>query len=586
MKHVLMAVLALVCAVAFSAHAKNANLTPNDIGGGALPNGYDRITFTLYDGNFASTVFLPSNPGDKAVVTLRTQAAYAVDLDASRTDLFVGKLTLVRNVDYTLQFSSGTGRWTLTGDSVSTFTPLGQGATIPDNPRPVAYYSMRDGNWVPAITLPRTAVDGSVLVVRSAATYGSQIAPTNQLFASTTAIRTGDSYTFIYRQSQAGWALANAPVRRLIDKQIVSGVPRPTSPRTLIEFRDGNWTDTIRLPAVAGDRDRITVRSQATYASRIDNANVAFDGTMRLFRGDEYQFMYVAQSGRWEMVANPTSSYRASDLVALKGALPAITRPRTTVDFGDANYVANLVLPAAHKPGDRVVVRTSATYSFNVSADGQNVPVTTGELVSFIAGADNRWQKETRTIDLLLLYSDKAAAQLGGNAMRARLVEALGMTNDALENSRANFRYRSVGLRQIPARATWTNLGHPLTELRTDTTVQGWRDQLHADGLYYEGTEDGCGLAWVNGSPSAFNMVATGTTACGTNVMRHELGHNMGLNHSMGYAYEGTIMAGNTLPFYAAPYLYAEDGRPLTPAGGWNEVAGMNGRSAAVAAFR
>ena len=30
-----------------------------------------------------------------------------------------------------------------------------------------------------------------------------------------------------------------------------------------------------------------------------------------------------------------------------------------------------------------------------------------------------------------------------------------------------------------------------------------------SDGIYYEGTESGCGLAWVRAS--AFNMVATGS---------------------------------------------------------------------------
>ncbi|MDR0181694.1 M12 family metallo-peptidase [Lysobacter arvi] len=584
MKNALTAVLALMCAVAFSAHAQDASLTPNQIGGGALPNGYDRIAFTLYDGNYAPTVFLPSNPRDRSVVVLRTQASYGVDLDASRTDLAVGKLALARNVSYTLQFSASTGRWTMSGDGVSHFTPLGQGAAIPDNPRRIAYYSMADGNWVPTVTLPGAADDGTVLVVRSTATYGAQIAPTHQLFANTTAIRTGDSYTFVYRQAQSAWALASAPVRRLIDKQIVSGVPSPTTPRTLIEFWDGNWTDTIRLPALAGDRDRITVRSQATWPSRIDNANVNFPGTMRLSRGDEYQFTYLASIGRWEMTAHPSSTYRAGELTASNGVLPAITHPRTTVDFSDGNYVATLTLPSAHRPGDRVVVRTSATYGFAVVADGLTVPVTTGEIVSFAADADNRWQKETRTIDLLMLYSDKASAKLGDNAMRARLIEGLGLTNDALENSRANFRFRSVGLRQVPARSTWTDLGHPLSELRADPTVQGWRNQSHADGLYYEGTENGCGLAWL--SADAYSMIASGAIGCGTTVMRHELGHNMGLDHSAGHVYPGTIMAGNQMPFFAAPYLLAEDGLPLTPSGGWNEVATMNARSAAVAAFR
>jgi hypothetical protein len=68
--------------------------------------------------------------------------------------------------------------------------------------------------------------------------------------------------------------------------------------------------------------------------------------------------------------------------------------------------------------------------------------------------------------------------------------------------------------------------------------------------------------------------------------MRHELGHNMGLPHSAGYTEAGTIMNGNAVPFFAAPYLYSEEGLPLTPAGGWNEVGNMNAFSATVAGYR
>jgi hypothetical protein len=579
--------MALVFAFAFNAHAQSISLTPNQLGSGTLPDGYDQITFNLYDGNYAPIVLLPQKPRDNSVVIVRTQASHGVDLDTSRTDLGLGKLPLERNASYSLQFSTVSGRWIFTGDSVNHFTPNGQGATIPSSSRPITYYTLWDGDWTPAITLPTAAADQSVVVVRSNATYDAQVTAATQLFPSTTWLNTGDSYTFVYQQAQAAWTLAAAPVRRLGASDILNLVPHPTSPRTLIELWDGNWTDVIRLPVVAGDRDRITLRSQATFSSRIDNMNVNFPGTLQLFRGDEYQFMYIAATRHWEMTSSPQTVYQATQLYAANGVLPAITRPRTVVYFDDGNYVSNLTLPASHRPGDRVIVRTNATWSFTVSADGQNYPINTGEIVSFIADADNHWQKETRTIDLLLLYSDKASAKLGENAMRARLMEGLGLTNDALENSRANFRFRSVGLRQIPARASWTDLADPLGDLRDDPTVQDWRNQLRADGLYYEGTENGCGLAWVPGSD--YNMVAVGSInsiKCGTNVMRHELGHNMGLEHSAGYAYAGTIMAGNSLPFYAAPYLFSDSGLPLMPAGGWDEVGAMNAFSATVAAYR
>ena len=75
--------------------------------------------------------------------------------------------------------------------------------------------------------------------------------------------------------------------------------------------------------------------------------------------------------------------------------------------------------------------------------------------------------------------------------------------------------------------------------------------RLLADAVYYEGTESGCGLAFVNSTPSAFYMLASGSTACGTTVMRHELGHNMGLGHGNGVV--PTVMSGNAVPSFATP---------------------------------
>ena len=113
-------------------------------------------------------------------------------------------------------------------------------------------------------------------------------------------------------------------------------------------------------------------------------------------------------------------------------------------------------------------------------------------------------------------------------------------------------------------------------------TAQAWRNELSADGIYYVGTEDGCGLAWVRAS--AYNMVATGSTNCGTTVMRHELGHNMGLVHggesssyNQGDVRFGTIMASNAIPFYATPNRYDRaTGIPLGMPGRIDAVRAMN----------
>ena len=568
-------------------HANQIGLTPSsNKQSGVLPDGYDVIDFALGNGNWVPVVTLPAKPRDGAQVNIQTSASYDVAVNTSSTDLGIDQLTIARNVRYSFKYATAAKAWTLSGNLVRQLTPNGVGAKIPASTGEVTYYSMSDGNWTPSIELPVAANDGDIVVIKSDATYDSNIAPTGLLYASTTKIKRGDTYALIYLGDEKRWAINGAPVRELAAKDVAVAFPQPTSPRTLLKFSDGNFNWVIKLPAKAGDRDRITVYSSATYSAQIDGSHVDFAGTMQLNRGDLYQFLYVADKGRWEMVASPETAYQAKDIPG--GVMPGMIRPRAVVHFADANWVRDLMLPPTKKAGDRVIVKTDATYAINVLADGGrsiSAPVTKGETVAFIADANGAWQRETTTIDLLLVYSDKAAAKLGDGAMKARLSEAFAMTNDDLENSGSKFRFRTVAIRKMVAPAAWKTLGDPLSALRDDSVVQAWRNEFKADGIYYEGSEDGCGQAWLRASK--YSMVASGSINCGTTVMRHELGHNMGLNHSeMGQTLPGTIMHGNYRPYYGTSARYSDDyGQPFTPANGTNEVGVMDGMAPAVANY-
>jgi hypothetical protein len=134
----------------------------------------------------------------------------------------------------------------------------------------------------------------------------------------------------------------------------------------------------------------------------------------------------------------------------------------------------------------------------------------------------------------------------------------------------------------------------PVRELRTHAVAQEWRNELKADGIYYEGTEGGdCGRGFLAASEG--NMVATGSSGCGTTVMRHEMGHNMGVSHageggtesSQGYAIIKGIMGGNEIPYYATPWRFTSDlGIRMGVANKIDAVGAMNARSAMVAAYR
>lgn len=180
---------------------------------------------------------------------------------------------------------------------------------------------------------------------------------------------------------------------------------------------------------------------------------------MKLHAGEQYDFFYIAENKKWQLMTYPATICQPKD--TKNGKLPELIRPRTAISFENGN-------------------------------------------------------------------SRSTVARLGEEVMKNRLIEGLNLTNEALENSGANFLHRMRGLKQIIAKESWTTLGDPAHDLRDDPTVQGWRDNLKADGVYYEGTEDGKGSSWVRRG-GAFSMVATGSIDLPATVMRHQLGQSMGL---------------------------------------------------------
>ncbi|CAI0724318.1 zinc-dependent metalloprotease family protein [Serratia quinivorans] len=564
--------------------------SPNQLGSGNLPSGYDEITFTMGNGNWAKGIKLPLEPKDKNTVIIISSAAYTAYIDTTDVDVPLPSLPIKTDSRYTLVYQEKTKKWGISGTGISYLTPNDTGDAIPEKTDNIIFYSMADSNWVPAVSLPAKANDGAYIIVRSTATWNSQVNKNNMLYASTTTIVSNDIYTFKYLAAFNRWVIESAPVRNLFADSINVQMPKPTSQRTEVNFTSQHWIERIKLPVNPNDRDKVSLKSSSIFEATIDDSNVNMPGVMRLISGDQYDFTYIAENKKWQLMKHPDTRYEAHEIA--DGKLGKLTRPRTLIHVSDGNYHSQLTLPATPTAGSRVIISSDAAWDFRVLADGKSYPISNGETVAFKVDENNVWTKETITIDLLLLYSDKAAARLGEDTMRNRLLEGFRLTNEALENSGANFRYRMRGLRQVVAKDSWKALGDPLGELRSDPTVQGWRDSLKADGVYYEGTEDGCGLAWVRSS--AFNMVATGSINCGTTVMRHELGHNMGLHHAdgsdsynQGYGLLATIMGGNAIPYYSTPHRYTLDyGIPMGIVDKIDAVRAMNEFSATVAAYR
>ncbi|MDE1463979.1 zinc-dependent metalloprotease family protein [Spartinivicinus poritis] len=591
-------VLACTSATLNLAYANEVSLTPNSNGGGVLPSGYDKITFKLYDGNWTKNITLPTTPANGSQVAINSVAGYKSYLDTGSVDIPLKELVISRNDSYSFTYNHNKNSWVIKGNNVSHLTPNDSGAVIPNNPTKVTFYNLSNGNWARKVTLPSQASDGDYVVFRSDATWSAQISSANQLYKSTTLLKTGDEYVFKFDKSFQKWLLEKAPVRSLTAKDATSHMPSPTSPRTKVKFYDGNWVRTLHLPAVAGNRDKVVLQSNATWTATIDGANINNYQSLKLNTGDEYELTYIAENEQWEVTKSPVKVYQAKELV--NGRVPQLVRPNSIIEFSNGNWVRDLYLPYPSPKNTRVTVKTDAAWSFNVHGINNNddnaVSIENGQTVSFKVDENGLWQQETLVIDILMLYSDKVASKLGESAARARMFESFSLTNEALENSGANFRLRMVGLKKIQAKSHWQKLGDPLRELRNDELVQSWRNELNADAIYYEGTEDGCGLAWVRAS--SYNMVGTGSINCGTTVMRHEFGHNMSLNHgvdhgdtngnyAVGYNVVKSVMGGNAIPFYATPKRFSEaHGIPMGIEGQIDAVRAMNEFSSKVASYR
>ena len=592
-----------LCAAIFLPASANArpeitattDLTPGQITDGQLPDGYRLIFFNISEGDWGRFIKLPQSPsnGDRVLFSSSARLKTYVLGDALDAPL---KDVNTHACGYcTLRFSKSTGRWSVSGTKVKYYASDRRG--IPAGSWNIAFYDIKNDSLHDRITLPDSAKDGDVIFIRSASPHVSGIDPANLLYASSAAINAGDAYTLRYIAERKKWGIEDAPLREIAPNSTGTTL---TSPRSLILLTDDNWIPTISLPRNANDRDRIVVRSATSHTALIDAAGIKPAGTLGLAQGQEYSFLYLAGSKRWELVDAPDTIYTSRQLQ--QDTLPVPATPRAIYVADRKSYAADIYLPATAARGTRIVFKGETALPFDVHFGSSRHTVRVGENPSFIRKG-NAWALETVTVDLLALYSDKAAAEYGEDFMRTRLLDGVLNTNDALENSGANFRLNLVSTQQIKAGSGWSSLDGPYNDLNTSFEVAGLRDRFKADLVYYEGTEertastgDACGAAPRGIAPD--HPVAVASIHCGsTKVMRHEIGHLMTLAHpgdgetfgNQGYPLADTIMnfTGGSRPFYSTPARYTRDfGMPMGVRNRYDAVDSLNAVSATVARYR
>lgn len=143
-------------------------------------------------------------------------------------------------------------------------------------------------------------------------------------------------------------------------------------------------------------------------------------------------------------------------------------------------------------------------------------------------------------IDVLVIYTNDVS---NSSADPESVIESqMDFTNQALEDSCANFRMRIVAQQSVnyteAADAVAdlnciTDPGHVACGANDLTAVAGLRETHGADLVQFiTNTSNYCGLAWVGSEPFDSDYgYSVKHFLCGASTMTHELGHNMGLGH-------------------------------------------------------
>lgn len=130
-------------------------------------------------------------------------------------------------------------------------------------------------------------------------------------------------------------------------------------------------------------------------------------------------------------------------------------------------------------------------------------------------------------VDLLVLYDDYSASRLGGEPSVV-MKSWQDQMNTMYRNSDVDIQLRVVGVERHNVSAG--SMNGVLTDIVRSSSVAQIRDRYGADFVTQIHQAGNCGVGYLAVDVGyAFNVVGP---SCGPRAMIHELGHNMGLNHS------------------------------------------------------
>lgn len=130
-------------------------------------------------------------------------------------------------------------------------------------------------------------------------------------------------------------------------------------------------------------------------------------------------------------------------------------------------------------------------------------------------------------VDLLVVYDDHTGNYFGWQ-VDAAMQNWVAQTNQIYRNTGVQINLRLAGTMHY--NIAGADMGEVLGKIRVDGNINARRDQVGADFVTQLHRTGACGLGYVAVDANwAYNVVGPN---CGAQVLAHELGHNMGLNHS------------------------------------------------------
>lgn len=200
-----------------------------------------------------------------------------------------------------------------------------------------------------------------------------------------------------------------------------------------------------------------------------------------------------------------------------------------TIRSGGAAYAIRPVADGTH-----VVDELSFT---SLPSEGEPLVPPAGEAQSF---AEPTTLDDGSRIDVLLLFTPQARAQVGGTAgMHAFANDAITVSNEVMSNSGVIPRFHLAHVAEIAGVTENGDFYSMLVQVKENQTARALRDTHAADLVHLvvaSAASSTRGIAWVMPTASldfASNAYSVSLYSWTTNqyTMAHEMGHNMGLAH-------------------------------------------------------